>query len=901
MKIFRESTKLIVTGIWAMFIVTALNAQKTRMSNNIARITDPSHCYQFNDSRFGEFLIDPNIIITPLGGDDPHITFDGTNFFLIWCENRMGFQSQIWGARVNRNGVPLDTGGIPISTTDGNKQFTGVSFDGTNYFVVWYDIRNGNGDIYGTRVTTGGIVLDPQGIPISTPSTGQIDPAVCFDGSNFLVIWSDARLGTWDIYGARVTQSGTVLDPQGFPISTAPDMQGDAKLAFDGLNYLVVWYDTRNSSTSDADIYGARVSPAGIVLDTLGVPICTARNLQGAPRLAFDGTNYLVIWYDSREVADICDVYGTRVTPEGVVLDITGIPIAKPGNNWDWTPAIAFDGTNYLAVWEDRSDSTWIEIYGKRVSPSGVVLDSMNIPICTGFETSYQPCLGFDGINYLAAWAGENLGDAWGGVYGKRISPSGIIQDSTYLLISNAANYQNNPTVDFDGVNYLVVWNDNRNDLYSDSSGWDLYGTRITPSGASLDSVGIPVAINIRHQMSPSLAFDGVNYLVAYSSEADYYHYDLYGVRVSPSGIVLDSIMIPIAVGAGWKENLNLAYGGPNFLCLWEDNRNGNWDIFGSRITPAGTVLDSSGLRICFNTNTQKYPAITFGDTNFYALWQDNRTGVYNIFGTRINTSGIVLDTDGIAITNLSRNQTKPVVAFDGVNYLAVWQGFRNDTCDICAARINQAGRLIDTSAIVVCGITGRQEAPTVTFDGTNYVIIWQNSPFGSYQCDLYGAKVSPAGIVIDSFIVSSQTGLQIQPNLIHGPADQVLVVYTGWTDSINHHSAKTMRIWGKLYPPYGIAEGQQFKVGSDRINIDLFPNPMNNTAYLHYNLIQDTHVKTSVYDVTGRLVKGIVNKKQKEGDYRMVLDLSDLSQGIYFLRSDFNSDTTIKKIILIK
>jgi hypothetical protein len=75
----------------------------------------------------------------------------------------------------------------------------------------------------------------------------------------------------------------------------------------------------------------------------------------------------------------------------------------------------------------------------------------------------------------------------------------------------------------------------------------------------------------------------------------------------------------------------------------------------------------------------------------------------------------------------------------------------------------------------------------------------------------------------------------------------------------------------------------------------------MKNTAYLHYNLIQDTRVKLSVYDVTGRLVKDIVNKQQKKGDYRMVLDLYNLSQGVYFLRSDFNGYTAIKKIILIK
>ena len=98
--------------------------------------------------------------------------------------------------------------------------------------------------------------------PICTVNGAQYSPGVAFNGTHFLVVWSDERnLGVTgvDIYGTRVGTAGAVLDSPNLAISQAP---GDAvfpAVASAGGDFLVVWEDGRNSATTGDDIYGARV------------------------------------------------------------------------------------------------------------------------------------------------------------------------------------------------------------------------------------------------------------------------------------------------------------------------------------------------------------------------------------------------------------------------------------------------------------------------------------------------------------------------------------------------------------------------------------------------------------------------------------------------------------------
>lgn len=143
-----------------------------------------------------------------------------------------------------------------------------------------------------------GVLLDPAGFPVARTSGIKRSPRVASNGVDYLVVWQDERGATPDIYGARVSGAGVALDPTGIAIANAAGRQLVPVVASNGVDYLVAWQDFRSGTTSD--IHGARVSSAGAVLDPGGRVISAVTNSEQTPSVASRGADYLVTWLDFR-------------------------------------------------------------------------------------------------------------------------------------------------------------------------------------------------------------------------------------------------------------------------------------------------------------------------------------------------------------------------------------------------------------------------------------------------------------------------------------------------------------------------------------------------------------------------------------------------------------------------
>lgn len=355
----------------------------------------------------------------------PAIAFNGRDYVVVWEDSRNGDMGSVYGARVTRAGALVDAAGIAVSSTPGTEGQPAIVSDGKDCLVAWVNNRTGDRNIYATLIAPDG--SRPAGeFPIVTFRGEQADPAITFDGKNYVVVWSDHRADDWHIYAARVTPEGKVLEPDGVPLSTLPvDEDAVAAATSNQGTSLVTW--TSWHPNTDFDIYGQVTSPE----IKLGDPLCpcTLLPFKGADKVvrdvAWDGKDYFLVWGQFENLK--FDVYGGRVTADGKVLDTAGIPISADSGERRF-PRVAASRTGLMAVWQylrPGTGSKW-HVYGATITPAGYVMNPSGIAIAADDWTQDAPAVASDGDSYFVVW--EDLRQGNPQIYGSRVTRDGEVK-----------------------------------------------------------------------------------------------------------------------------------------------------------------------------------------------------------------------------------------------------------------------------------------------------------------------------------------------------------------------------------------------------------------------------------------------------------------------------------------
>ncbi|MFA6540657.1 MAG: T9SS type A sorting domain-containing protein [Bacteroidota bacterium] len=312
---------------------------------------------------------------------------------------------------------------------------------------------------------------------------------------------SEAHTDELVSYGVTVTP---VL--QEFPIATGPEATIGGGGVFDGNKFLFALLGDASNKYS------------------LGFQFVTSQGIQSGPRIslgktgstplvAFDGTNYLMVWTDSlsqfspNNEYTTGNIYGQFINTAGEFVGTT-LTFATGVNRkfGQGRGGLVFADTTFLLTYLKGGDHIDY-LYGQRIGRSGNVLGS---PVQISSHYAREQSIAFDGTNYLLAWCKINQPLTDKDIYGQFVSPSGALVGNNFLIDGSDYASDNPVTMTFNGSRYLVLFHDQA----ADNNGWNLIGRFVTTGGTIAER--FTAADSSKNPAYGTAAFDGAHYLITW-------------------------------------------------------------------------------------------------------------------------------------------------------------------------------------------------------------------------------------------------------------------------------------------------------------------------------------------------------------------------------------------------
>jgi hypothetical protein len=782
-------------------------------------------------------------------------------------------------------------------------------------------------------------------------------PAVAPNGHVY-VAWQDAPLGVQTpgrIYVDKSTDGGKnwgadmiaanyntlARYPKGgtsFQVRSFPSIAVNPQLNSSGFHDVYIVY------AHDPD----RGTDINIESDTPG-----ANGMQ-QQRIASDGGSHVyAVWVDSRSGSTYGDIYFNRSTDYGATwgtdqrlnLGVTG------GSVFVNTPCIAADGAGVYVVWEDRRNSaTMPDIYYNYSVDNGATWLAtpvrLDLGTTAGTTSAWSPDIAASSGNVCVVWADDRTGDA--DILCNYSTSAGVTWQATATRVdaASAGVWSNMPQISSQGANMYVTWWDGRSGPDGIFVNVSLNaGANWQPSDVQLDTGGSTSG-------NPVICSTGSYVYVAYWDQRNglqdvYFNYSSNnGLMWQAADIRIDTGDVP--PGAAQADMVHIACAGTYVHIVWADLRNGMSDIYhnyssnnGATWQPADTRLDSdwgAGLHSSYE------PRVTAQPGYVWVAWEDDRHGWPDIYYRYSLNNGVTwygrdfrLDSGDYA--GLSGSHMPEITSSPGHVY-AIWQDTRNGLQDVYFNSSSNNGITWrdgpdDGDIMLVSSYDGG-----VTWNAPNRV---NDDPGTEGQFQPW-IDVKPNGVIDvvwldrrndplnDSFVecymgTSYDRGMtwvnNVVSDLVFGPPPPPTVWpwpwmgeyigidvdhthgYIVWTDTRN--SDRDIYFDRFENPPDTATAVQGRSPTPEAVYLaQNVPNPFNPTTVISYGLASGGAVSLRVYDVSGALVRVLVDGALPAGHHEAAWDSRDgtgevVASGVYFYRLEAGDFVETRKMVLLK
>ncbi len=367
-------------------------------------------------------------------------------------------------------------------------------------------------------------------------------------------------------------------------------------------------------------------------------------------------------------------------------------------------------------------------------------------------------------------------------------------QEEAAVVPIDGAETPNNPDVAWNALStcrkFLVVYDRKRTD-----TDYNIWGRYVSDDGSAAGAGPFQITNNLSKQMTPAVTYNvgGGNYLVAWEDNR-HGQWEIYAQLWNCAKQSVNAA-VRITNNASHQLAPDVACGKSPTGCwvVWEDFRNGQWEIYGQRLTVAGALVGGN-VRLTNNASIQRYPTITRNPENtgcalesFMVAWQDSRnsanTGT-DIYIQQLDNLGALCG-GNLAVTNALGNQMYPDLAYGTTNnaYQVVWQDQRNGNADIYGRRVNANGAGIGGDFSLSIVAPSNQSRPAVCYGSTpnRFNTVWYDLRAGNL--DVYGQRsLGGGGLVGVNFAIANSANSETRPAIAYSSNANIFFVV--WTDA---------------------------------------------------------------------------------------------------------------------
>lgn len=594
-------------------------------------------------------------------------------------------------------------------------------------------------------------------------------------------------------------------------VTSAYAAQQMPDIAQGGDKFLVVWEDSRGivtggtESETGRDIYAMRLDAAGNLLHTTPIAIATAQASQTFPEVAWNGSNWLVVFQGTRVNGTGYyyeqGLFAVRVSPAGEVLDPKPIPLygTLPGGGWNW--AVASDGVGWVVVVQSTSVSN--DIVAIRIAADGTVLDP---PTRTVVESTYylrsNLKLAYAGGTFLMTYNDEYLDSTYDTKAVRFDANLNVLGAPARLLTVPASDLASN------GSEFYLVWDQEQPDFST-----AVTGSRINTAGQMLDGAGDNISGNNPNGTYDTIAvtWDGVNWKVTWGNNGQ-----VRVARVNTAGQVLDpgGVAVP-----GPQSGVSAGDGAGGVQLAWPLDITTDLRVLTAKISSSNVA--GPNREVSIGAPQQTHPDIAAGGSGYMVVYLSSTGNGRRVLAQPLDAAGNPLTAGPVELAsgNLSSAPGAPAVAWNGSLYMVAWN--RGD--GIVAQRLNSNGDKIDAAPFLV--MSPAHGAPDLAALGDTFLVAGRRCSDACEIIDLLATRVNGAtGSVIDASPIGLAYGFISRTPAVTVLGDRWLVVYhrnathnnpSASTGGVFVSADGTVTTTPTLYSSFSTADGNGvFRIG---------------------------------------------------------------------------------------